>query len=537
MGDGKIKIKIKIKQHPNTVQLYDYQMDHVKILNQILSHSPYVLDFSMMGTGKTYTTSYIYNEGFRKQFNHMIVICPVSVKSKWYMMRDQYHVHVDDIVSYCELRSVRFKQPKKYLLRKDHTVQREIKGVTIDIEQVDYNCRDDYISLVKDGLLLVIDEIQNVKNISSQFDACKELIRPIVEQNGNSKVILLSGSPVDKKEQIIHMYRLLNIMKNDRLFSYVPITNRMYLQGAQEIEDYCIKNCVRGKEIAECRISDVIGDDRMIIHYSKSNGIYVNNMCYKYFQDYVKKDYSHSMEPIKTPYHITKLNAYYTLGNDQSVEILNRGIDQMKRITHFNEDDNTINFGTNGARVISMVTSAMMTIETAKIDLFERIARQHLNSNPNEKVVICVNYTDTINDLMDKLHEYDPLRLDGKMSALQRTRTVDQFQEGNNDYRLLIGNLTCCSSGIDLDDHYGQYPRFCMVSPNYSTITLYQLSHRFNRISTKSDSTVHFVLCKEGSEISVLNAIARKGDVMKETTTEQSENGVVFPGDYQNWEE
>ena len=39
------------------------------------------------------------------------------------------------------------------------------------------------------------------------------------------------------------------------------------------------------------------------------------------------------------------------------------------------------------------------------------------------------------------------------------------------------------------------------------------------------------------NELPVLNALARKGGVMRETTPEQAEAGVVFQGEFPAWEE
>jgi hypothetical protein len=112
---------------------------------------------------------------------------------------------------------------------------------------------------------------------------------------------------------------------------------------------------------------------------------------------------------------------------------------------------------------------------------------------------------------------------------------------------LLLCNQGVASTGIDLDDKHGAFPRLCLVSPNYSTITSYQLGHRFQRADTKSDADVHFVFAKRRDktkeeskdiiELKVLDALSRKSQVMKETTAEQASNGVVFPGDHEEWDQ
>jgi len=530
----KIVITLKKKNH---ITLYDYQISHKEKIDTILDHSPFAFDFSMLGTGKTYTTSAIYNENRYNRFKYMIVISPVSVKNKWNTMETGYGIHAHKMISYCELRSIKFKQPKHGLLyRKDYTKTiTDDNGNTRDIEKVDYHCTKEYLDLVNEGVLLVIDEIQNIKNTSNQLDSCCELIRPIVDgfktnkETAKSRVILLSGSPIDKKVQIVHFYQLLNIMKSDKLAVYNPQTYQIMWRGMQEIEDYCSYN-FGYENIRQIRYT-FEGNLRY------STGKTLNEYCYQLFTDVIIKHCSNSMNPINIPINIIKRNAYYQLHKQQDIDLLNKGIDLLSKSSGFNESNGTVNYGNNGIDSLRGITRALIMIETAKISLFTRIVRTTLETNTNKKVTVCVNYTDTINDLFKLLAEFNPLRLDGSMPHHKRGQVLEKFQEPNNKYRLLIGNLSVCSTGIDLDDQDGQFPRLCLVSPNYSTITLYQLSHRFHRINTKSSATIHFVLCQERAEISILNALAKKSNVMKEITTNQVEHGVIFPGDYERWDE
>lgn len=520
------------------IVLFDYQQVHVAVIKQILNESAFAFDLSMLGTGKTYTTCYMYTENEAHRYKHIIVIAPVSVKTKWRMVSKEYGIKIDSLLSFCELRTVKFKQPKHGLLiRRDFMKQiTNDRGVLVDIEKVDFACTQKYNDFVKDGVLLVIDEIQNVKNMNSQLDACKELIRPIVEafnvnKNSPSRVILLSGSPVDKRIQTIHFYKLLNIMVNDRLSVYNPQTFKTMWRGMKEIEDYCSSNF--GKE----NISAIKTLSGMHPTYESYMGYILELYCYNLFRKLIIPHRSNAMEPIKIPANITKRNAFYKLGEVNDVKLLKEGISKLAHATRFEHETHAIDMGHDGADSLRGITLALMMIETAKINLFVRVAREKLKESPNNKVVICVNYSETINDLVTALAEYFPLKLNGSMNYIDRANVLTLFQAQSAAFRLLIGNITVCSSGIDLDDQDGKFPRTCFVSPNYSTILLYQLSHRFHRINTKSDSLIHFVLCKEATELPILNALARKSNIMKEITEIQVKNGVIFPGDYQKWEE
>jgi len=575
------KSKIKLPEiEKKTIILYEYQKTHKDKIADILENSPFAFDFSMLGTGKTYTTSYLFKENKHGRFKHLISIAPVSVKSKWKTMEDDHGINLHKSISYCELRSVKFKQPKHGLLvRKDytHTIKNEYDTTTREIEKVDYNCSKEYLDLVNEGVLLVIDEIQNIKNVSNQLEACKELMRPIIqgfynkrelaelqkqieklkekcdsfkdkscqrflEKNkkldiltekrnillknpGNSRILLLSGSPIDKKVQVIHFFKALGIMTHEKLSVYNPQTWQIMWRGMREIEDYCIENW-GNQSVLDIKSEFPLSEprDRELEEY-----------CYKLFKGLVKKHISSSMNPLEVKTNIYKRNAFYKLDIEHEVELLQKGVQLLSNTTRFN--GTTVDFGHNGVDSLRGIIRALTMIETAKISLFVRVAQSALEENPNQKVVICVNYTETINDLMDLLADYNPVRMDGSLSAKQRGNVIKQFQSPDNYYRVLIGNLSVCSTGIDLDDQDGNYPRICLVSPNYSTITLYQLSHRFQRANTKSDATIHFMFCKEATELPILNALAKKSNIMKEITDKQVEYGVVFPGDYERWEE
>jgi len=534
----------------------------------------------MLGTGKTYTSSYIFFENLQGRFKHLISIAPVSVKSKWKYMENEYGINIRKSISYCELRSVKFKQPKHGLLiRRDFMkpVHHE-DGTTGEKECVEYKCSNEYLQLVNEGVLLVIDEIQNIKNISNQLDACQELMRPIIEgfykkqviplenqisqlekqiedykdklcqtciakikqveilkekkqqlinNPGKSRILLLSGSPIDKKKQVIHFYRALGILESERLSAINPQTWGVIWKGMAEIEDYFIHKW--GNEEVE-KIKE-------IFIYGKPREYELEEYCYLLFNKIMKKKICSSMSPPPQTTEIYKRNAFYTLGVEHEVELLMKGVELLRKTTRFNQSTNTVDFGHDGIESLQGIIRALTMIETSKISLFVRIAESALEENPTQKVVICVNYTETINDLMELLIHYKPLRMDGSLTSNQRGVVIDLFQQHNNQHRLLIGNLSVCSTGIDLDDQHGNFPRLCIVSPNYSTITLYQLSHRFQRANTKSNSTIHFVFCKESAELPILNALAKKSNVMKEVTEEQVNYGIVFPGDYELWED
>jgi hypothetical protein len=69
-------------------------------------------------------------------------------------------------------------------------------------------------------------------------------------------------------------------------------------------------------------------------------------------------------------------------------------------------------------------------------------------------------------------------------------------------------------------------------STTYSVIDVHQLAHRFRRMDTRSDAVLHLIYGRHASELPVLDALASKTQVLKDTAQAQVHAGVLFPGDY-----
>ena len=97
------------------IQLREQQQEHADRLTRILSSSKFALDLSVMGAGKTYTSSHIaLHPDF--SFGSVIVICPKSVQHKWSNMAKDYGVPLEHNLTYETLRSCKDRQPSHGLL-------------------------------------------------------------------------------------------------------------------------------------------------------------------------------------------------------------------------------------------------------------------------------------------------------------------------------------------------------------------------------------------------------------------------------------
>lgn len=495
------------------IQLQPQQQEHVARLVNILKHHKCALDLSVMGAGKSYSSAYLSLLP-ELGFAGVVVICPVSVQAKWNMIAAEHGVPLIRCMSYQTLRAARGRQPAHGLLyRIDEPM--EIKGRSVN--KVQFAPTPQLEQAARDGLLVVVDEFQHLKNISAQFEAVRTLVRA-VRSTDNSRCLFLSGSPFDRTEHAVALLKTLGIMQSDVLTQFdLPTRSHVWI-GAQEVVQECMQmNDARTQQIVQSW------------QYCSPT-----LMTYELFQKVVKVALHSTMPHPRLDCTISKYNAFYDITDRRHLPQLRAGIRALERVVGYDPLRNTVNFATagGGANTMGALTLALKAIERAKVPTLAKITNMHLHSRPNLKVVLCVNYTDSILELTQALADFNPLVLDGHVPQTHRAGIIDKFQQSDLTKRLLIANTLVCSTGIDLDDKRGSLPRLCIVSPNYATLTIHQLGHRFLRMDTKGSSELHMFYIKNAAELPVITALAKKGGVMKDTTEQQVQAGVIFPGDY-----
>ena len=502
--------------------LFKHQVQHLEIIKGILDENSFAFDLSDMGTGKTYVSASLCQQG---TYEHVVVVCPVSVKSKWYSMQSTYRgLHIDNVLSFCELRSVRFKQPKhKLLVRTDTTRRlRTLNGFT-EVKKTEFRCTTQFEDMVEHGLLLIVDEFQNIKNMNSQLRAIKAFMS-CINRDTRSKALFLSGSPIDKIEQAAHMCRVLQIMKHSHLCVFNPMTYTKNPKGLNDIVQFCVSRFGADEVMCiENAISGIRNSETFMHEYAHALLLLI------------MRKYGHAMHlpDSLSDTVLVQQNAFYTLNDKAKMRLVQNGIELLSKTTMFNTRTESLVAG-GGMESLRGITRALTMIETGKLPIFVRIAKSHIEQK--RKVVICVNYASSITDLKYALSEYNPLVIDGSTSYTKRGDVIEKFQRDSFEYPLLVGNLEVCSTGIDLDDKHGTFPRTCLVNANYRTITLYQLGSRFKRSDTQSNALVQFVFADlPKTELRILNALAKKSSVMKSVRSTGS--NLTYPGDYEHWYE
>ncbi len=551
-GTEEIVQEVEEEETKNEINLFEYQLPHFERMYNILMTHNFALDLSPLGTGKTYISGK-YIE-INPQFKHVYVICPASLRSKWSdVVRTHKLKHVE-VYSYNEVSGHKMVNPKHGLLiRNDFKTTRLINGKNTEIEMATFKRSEKYKSYYDAGeLLFIFDEIQHIRNGTSYTtNACRELMKHILHNKKGNKMICISGTPFDKQEQIVTFMRNIGIQESDELVSHNWHTGVYSYKGYAEIVNYC-------KKIDTEKKGEAWYNEMILNRYMRAERCKLN--AYNLFLNVIMKYLSSHMSMIqKNPHKIKNVNMFYHL-SPESDKICKAAID---RILDLMADDGTID---EQQKRINIFRS-LPILETSKLEIFDSHVRKQMSQNPYCKVVCALNYTDNINDLMERLKDLNPQKLDGSVNTQKRAEIIKKFQEPTLECRLLIANISVISAGIDLDDKVGDFPRYVFVSPTYKIIDMNQLSFRFLRsLDTKSDTLIKYVYSyhsvnkndlqaalvtymtqelyltdhksvdipvqnksiKEGTEMRILFHLSKKANVMKSISKED----VEFPCDF-----
>jgi SNF2 family DNA or RNA helicase len=497
-------------------KLFLRQIPHFNKLDSILQRENCYLDNSVMGAGKTFVSlSLAKKYGFK-----IIVVAPLAVLSKWVSTAKLFEVEIKGICTYQSLRGTKIHQPNNIFLTRDGN---------------NFNVTPAFEQIVREGVLLIFDEVQNVKNETAQLEAAATLCRTIADMNqrreSNSRIGLLSATPADKQKQAASLLRMLTIVKGKSMYYYDQSNKRYVPTGFNEVYNWCRK--------VNMNLADHI---RM----GKLNKKTITLKLFEFMTQIVIFQVGSSMDAPEINIEQDYKNGFYHMSPIDSQDLINgvgalryaiAKLQWLSRGEHEvvqSYDQNAINAILQGHEGIAAVTFALMAIEHAKLSTVIRLARQQLEQDPNCKVILYFNYHESLNEAMAALRRYNPVQIHGGMKTKQRDISLELFQQDNNNCRVLIGITRVGSVGIDLDDKFGNHPRFMYIIPDYRFIDLYQATGRIYRLSTRSKATVRFIYGQSGViESNILDAIERKTITTKQYILTQ--HPAPFPGDFEEY--
>ena len=447
---------------------------------QIFKHSFFALNESGTGEGKTYTTCKMIKAA---EFPAAIILCPGMMCNDWTVMQKRYNIPIISIMSYGTLCSKRGSQPTHgFLKRTDY----EDSTTTFEVLPA-------YLDLVKAGVLIVIDEAQYAKNNTHTARAVAAMARPISRNPGSSRIMLLSATPFDKIEQVTHLFKTLGLHNT---------SHGLYIQPIIDMAHRYDKDTT----------------DAVLKESHTPKGIDVTNLCYQLYINVIRKFVCTAMISSNKS---VRINFYAKLPN---------GID-----ADYNRAVLELHNAVASRRSCTSCATILNEIQRLKMHAVIRLTEEKLREPPRRtKVIIFASYLDPINFAAEKLAHWNPLVITGAVKNKERRHEMIQmFQTPSASCRLLIINSSIGSVGLSLDDTNGMWPRVSYVMPDYNIMRIHQTAGRTDRINTRSKSYVYVVYGKgEVREMSILNALSRKTDVLIDTQPDHVNGGIVYPGDY-----
>lgn len=438
--------------------LYKYQRHHFGVLRNAICKHGAALDTSQLGLGKTYVAiamaAYLGVP--------LLVVAPKSVAGAWKSACKEKGVDLLHVVTYSWVNSSS--------KRKSTPKNGRQSWLSFNEELGSYKPTSYFCDLISNGVLLVFDECHELKNESQQRFACHALAnavhahRTYYYDRPTTGVMMLSGTPADKKAHPLYIFCMAGAMTCRKLFIHYPGRESSYdTSGYDMIVDFCLR-------------IDPVTTEEIVNQYS-INAKGMRGAVYDLYHAVLKNEIASSMPPQKRQeqfqYHYRA-----TLKDDQ--------IDLMKRIMcelHMQDEQKR-----------PIITSTLHDLESRiKVYAIIRLARERLRSDLNRKVIIYLDYMNSINIAKEHLQKYKPLVLRGDVPDGKRKQIIDTFQQDNNNYRLLIATTSVGGVGINLDDRHGNYPRTIIINPSFSFVNTVQATGRVKRASTKSESEVYFV--------------------------------------------
>ena len=501
---------------PSPIELRERQVNWAHTARDILLRAHGYLDTSKMGSGKTVVTLWVAS-----QFNYRILVVGLpTLETMWRREAAKYGVDLIDFISFQSLRSKRGYQPQHgYLDRYDRTTRNGQRRVSFEPTQ-------GYLDLLESGILLVVDEIDKIKNVSAQSKAVAAMTSPIITGGGVARFVFLSAIPFDKPCHTVQILKAMGYVRSKKLYTYSQ-RDGLRLRGLQELID-------------SCRYIDAEGTERVLqeIPLAREN---MSHICYALYRDVLMGNISGSMPPPDLDVAFDARNGFYHM-QPANLAALRGGVRALMEAVGIDPDEANIMAGEPviDSGNIELVTLALMAIERAKAPEMARVAIETLASVPGSKVIVSLNYNENIATVSRAIANagYTMQILNGSIPAYRRQYIIDAFND-QDEQRALIMNTIVGGHGINLHDTTGNHPRYLFQSPDYKLLNIAQATGRIYRDGTLSDATVRmFYGAGPGAqELSVIDALSRKSEVARGTVTGPAQNALVLPGEYPEYHE
>ena len=351
----------------------------------------------------------------------LLVICPKSVRHNWitelttHMPPMVNLPNTGCVITYDDLRgNARSPTPAHGLLIRSMVDNKLVFTPTVRFQE-----------LLQRGIMLVVDEVQYLKNTTDQHRAAKALLTYFHAGVHNSRMGLLSGTMFDKPEHCVNFAKLIGFIEEDKM--YIKKVNG-------EIEHKGIDDLHRWGHYYNPE-----GLQRfMMEHPIQYNPNFMKDYAMRFFIEVLKPVLIHIMPNAKFDGVKDVMNGYYILGGEDAAAYA-AAQQGLKEAVSFVNGSVTYSQHNMGSITKQLCASQMAKVNATIRKGYEYLNKSMLNDDGVEvwgKLVITADYHDVIDALKEGFAPYKPLILTGKVnSEKKRAEIVAKFMQPDHEYR------------------------------------------------------------------------------------------------------
>ena len=510
----------------------DQTEDFIRTIG-ITDQHPVVLNTSPTGSGKTVLVMEFLR---RRNIKRAIVVCNNSVQvDHWEAFKERYNAPIVLIISYDTLRG------SKTVLTQDGR-RMVVNGLLYKDLDDNFYPSEIFMQWVEEGLCLISDECHSIKNDRAKTSAFKALSRYITIRSmtqpyplNKSWTYFLSMTPFDKPEHCVNFLFTCGIIRGTELYNRESDTP----SGIIDLYNYC-RYFNLEKTNSVWGLYDVKSNNVNEVAYRLTAEVFlrlISTFCRNSQHDYKSKQsiyYSYSDIPPEAHIMMKKaLNMIKAPVKTQQIQGQEQKVsDQLDQ--QISSQFETISMGQDIEEKNGVIygTITYHTVKTYYI--LVPLIYYLLQNVPNVKILVFLDYKESVNIIMHCLSMYNPVKITGDVGCTREKRKeiINKFNEPNLDIRILVFISQIGSDSIELDDRDGRFPRIGLGFPDFYYSRFFQCPGRLYRRFTESNSIFLWCLVNtdEYQEESVFKSTNDKTIVMQETL---QNNQIVPPISYQ----
>ncbi|WP_022819742.1 DEAD/DEAH box helicase [Fusobacterium russii] len=451
--------------------LRDYQKYGYKWLSYLVSNNLGACLADDMGLGKTLQAIALLSKIHEKKNKKTIVIMPKSLIYNWENEILKFAPKLNAKIYYGTNRDLKVFKEAQVILTTYGTVRNDIKKIM----KIDFD-------------LVILDESQNIKNLSSQTTKAVMLLKA-------KNRVALSGTPIENN--LLELYSLFRFL-NPSMFGTVQDFNEKYILPIQKYGDE--------EAIKELK--------RKIYPFILRR---VKKEVLKDLPEKIEKVLYIDMNPEHKRYYEERRQYYYNVlnenmkrdGLEKSKFFILQALNELRHITSSPEIKNT-------------------KISSSKKELLiENVVEAIENGH---KVLIFANYLSSIESICESLERNNIKYLKMTGQTKDRQQIVDRFQN-NNRYKVFVMTLKTGGIGLNLTSA----DKIFIYDPWWNKTVENQATDRAYRMGQDKTVFSYKLILKDSIEEKILKLQEMKSKLLEDlisadnlSTKNLSKNDIEF---------